>query len=78
MKRLKKEKHIYSRYTVDSDQYPLPHYYAALKAIQTEAELIRYDLKSVLNNFSANGVVSLDRIDDPDERKQVIDGIQKS
>ena len=30
-----------------------------------------------MNNFSANGVVSLDRIDDPDERKQVIDGIQK-
>ena len=67
----------YSRYTVDSDQYPLPHYYAALKAIQTEAELVRYDLKSVLNNFSANGVVSLDRIDDENERKQVIDGIQK-
>lgn len=67
----------YSRYTVDSEYYPLPHYYAALKAIQTEAELVRYDLKSVLNNFSANGVVALDRIDDPNERKQVIDGIQK-
>ena len=67
----------YSRYSVDSEYYPLPHYYSALKAIQTEAELLRYDLKSVLNNFSANGVVALDRIDDEKERKQVIDGIQK-
>ena len=67
----------YSRYTVDSEFYPLPHYYAALKAIQTEAELVRYDLKSVLNNFAANGVVALDRIEDENERKQVIDGIQK-
>ena len=67
----------YSRYSVDSEYYPLPHYYGALKAIQTEAELLRYDLKSVLNNFSANGVVALDRIDDEKERKQVIEGIQK-
>ena len=67
----------YSRYTVDSEYYPLPHYYAALKSIQTEAELVRYDLKSVLNNFSANGVVALDRIDDETERKQVIDSLQK-
>ena len=67
----------YSRYSVDSEYYPLPHYYGALKAIQTEAELLRYDLKSVLNNFSANGVVALDRIDDEKERKKVIDGIQK-
>ena len=67
----------YSRYSVDSEYYPLPHYYGAIKAIQTEAELLRYDLKSVLNNFSANGVVALDRIDDEKERKQVIDGIQK-
>lgn len=67
----------YSRYSVDSEYYPLPHYYGALKAIQTEAELLRYDLKSVLNNFSANGVIALDRIDDEKERKQVIDGLQK-
>lgn len=67
----------YSRYSVDSEYYPLPHYYGAIKAIQTEAELLRYDLKSVLNNFSANGVVSLNRIDDESERKRVIQGIQK-
>lgn len=66
----------YSRYTVDSEFYPLPHYYAALKAIQTEAELLRYDLKSVINNFSANGIVALDRIDDETERQQVINGIK--
>lgn len=67
----------YSRYSVDCEYYPLPHYYSAVKSIQTEGELVRYDLKSVLNNFSANGVVALDRIDDEQERKQVIDSIQK-
>lgn len=67
----------YSRYSVDCDYYPLPHYYSAVKSIQTEGELCRYDLKSVLNNFSANGVVALDRVDDEDERKQIIDNIQK-
>lgn len=67
----------YSKYTLDSEYYPLPHYYAAIKSIQTEAELVRYDLKSVLNNFSANGIVSIDRVDDENERKQIINGIQK-
>ena len=67
----------YSRYSVDSEYYPLPHYYGAIKAIQTEAELLRYDLKSVLNNFSANGVVALNRIEDEKERKEVINSIQK-
>lgn len=67
----------YKRYTVDSEWYPLPHYYSAVKAIQTEGELVRYDLKSVINNFSANGVIALDRIDDDNQRKQVIDNIQK-
>lgn len=66
----------YSKYTLDSEFYPLPHYYAAIKSIQTEAELVRYDLKSVLNNFSANGIVSIDRVDDEDERKQIIKGIK--
>ena len=66
----------YSRYTVGQDYYPLPAYYSAIKAIQTECELIKYDLKCVLNNFSANGIITLDRIDDETERKQVIKGIQ--
>lgn len=69
--------YYYKRYTPDSKFYPLPHYYGAIKAIQTESELLRYDLKSVLNNFSANGVVCLDRIEDEKERKKAIDGIQK-
>jgi hypothetical protein len=36
---------------------------------------LRYDLKSVLNNFSANGVVTFDREDDEEERKKIINGV---
>ena len=67
----------YKKYTVDSEYYPLPHYYSAIKAIQTESELVRYDLKSVLNNFSASGIISMDRIDDEDEKTRVMNGIKK-
>lgn len=66
----------YSKYTCGSPIYPLPYYYAAIKAIQTESELLRYDLKSVLNNFSASGIITLDRVDDEDERNQLIKGIK--
>ena len=67
----------YGRYSVNSNYYPLPYYYGGIRAIQTEVELLKYDLKSVVNNFTANGVLSLNRIEDEKERKQVIQGIQK-
>lgn len=63
-------------YTPDIEYYGVPMYTAAIKAIQTEAELMRYDLRSVLNNFSASGILSMNRIDDEEEKKATIDNIQ--
>ena len=63
-------------YTPDIEYYGTPMYTAAIKSIQTEAELLRYDLRSVLNNFSASGILTLNRIDDDDEKKAIIDNIQ--
>ena len=37
---------------------------------------MRFDLKSVLNNFSASGILTLNRIDDDAERQAIIDNIQ--
>ena len=67
---------VYETYNPDINYYPLPHYIAALKNIQTEIELCRYDLRSVLNNFSASGILTMNQVDDEDERKRIIDNIQ--
>ena len=67
---------VYSQYSPDIQYYQIPHYASAIKAIQTEIELVRYDLRSVLNNFTASGVLSMNRIDNDEERKMVLDNIE--
>lgn len=67
---------VYESYTPDLKYYYAPAYVGALKAIQTEVELIRYDLRSVMNNFTASGVLALNRIDDEKERQDVIQNIE--
>ena len=67
---------VYSQYSPDIQYYQIPHYASAIKAIQTETELVRYDLRSVLNNFTASGVLSMNRIDNDEERKMVLDNIE--
>lgn len=66
---------VYKDYTPLSDTYPVPHYISALKSIQSEIELQRYDLRSVLNNFSASGILTLNRVDDEDEKEFLIQNI---
>ena len=67
---------VYNQYSPDIQYYQIPHYASAIKAIQTEIELVRYDLRSVLNNFTASGVLSMNRIDNDEERKMVLDNIE--
>jgi len=47
-----------------------------LKPIQTEIEIERYDLRSVTNNFSASGLLTLNRVDDEKDREMLIQNIQ--
>ena len=47
-----------------------------LKPIQTEIELERFDLRSVVNNFSASGILTLNRVDDEDEKQMLIENIK--
>lgn len=68
--------YVYRPYSPDVEYYPTPDYISALKSIQTEIELERYDLRSVTNNFSASGLLTLNRIDDEEDRKMVIQNIQ--
>lgn len=66
---------VYEDYIPSIDTYPIPNYISALKPIQTEIELQRYDLRSVLNNFSASGILTLNRVDSDDDKELLIQNI---
>lgn len=69
---------VFEQYTPDLDYYTTPKYVGALKAIMTELELIRYDLRSVKNNFSANGFLVLPRVESEEERRELLNNIKNS
>lgn len=68
--------YVYDGYSPDIAMYPVPNYVSALKPIQTEIELERFDLRSVTNNFSASGILTLNRVDDEQDRNMLIQNIQ--
>ena len=69
---------VYETYTPDLDYYTTPKYVGGIKAIMTELELIRYDLRAVKNNFSANGFLILPRVESDEERQQLLNNIKNS
>lgn len=68
--------YVFQKYTPELAYYYSPLYISGIKAIQSEVEMLRYDLRSVMNNFSASGVLTLNRVDDENERKMLLDNIQ--
>lgn len=64
----------YAPYT--EGYYPIPSYISGIRSIQTETELTRYDLRSVINNFSASGILTLNQVDDDEEKKALVENIQ--
>lgn len=68
--------YVYTGYSPDISYYPVPQYIAALKPIQTEVELERYDLRSVVNNFCASGILTLNRVDDDEEKQMLLQNIK--
>lgn len=66
---------VFEKYCPDLIYYPAPRWIAALKPAQTEAELINFDLKSTLNSFVANGILTLNHVDSDEERNVIIDNI---
>lgn len=69
---------VYESYTPDLDYYTTPKYVGGIKAIMTELELIRYDLRAVKNNFSANGFLVLPRVESNEERRELLNNIKNS
>ena len=68
--------YVFQKYNPELVYYYSPLYISGIKAIQSEVEMLRYDLRSVMNNFSASGVLTLNRVDDENERKMLLDNIQ--
>lgn len=60
------------------DYYSLPDYAASAKAIQSEIEYLRYDLRASTNNFSAAGFLTLPYVESDEERQKLIAGIRNS
>lgn len=69
---------VYESYTPDLEYYYMPQYVGGIKSIKTELELIRYDLRSVMNNFSANGFLVLPRVESDEERETLLRNIKQS
>jgi hypothetical protein len=69
---------VYTSYNPFDEYYPYPHYASALDAIRTDIRLKNYDLNCVANNFSPNGVLTLNPVSDDAERKMILDNIQSS
>lgn len=68
----------YETYQPDLDYYSVPDYIAGIKAIQSEIEYLRYDLRASVNNFSAAGFLTLPYVESDEERRRLIDGIRNS
>lgn len=69
---------VYEAYTPDLDYYTTPKYVGGIKAIMTELELIRYDLRAVKNNFSANGFLVLPRVESDNEKTDLLNNIKNA
>jgi len=68
--------YVYRPYNPLMTYYTQPHYASAIKAIQSEIEFINYDLKHIVNGFSAAGVLTLPQCENDDERRTIIKNIQ--
>ena len=68
----------YVSYNIFDEYYPSPHYVSAIDAIRTDIKLKNYDLNCVTNNFSPNGILTLNQVADDDERRLILDNIQSS
>lgn len=68
--------YVYRTYSPTMTYYTQPHYSAGIKAIQSEIEFVTFDLKHVVNGFTAAGVLVLPEVDDDSQKRAIINNIQ--
>lgn len=69
---------VYEDYSPSVDYYTIPRYIGAIKAAQTEAEHIRFDLNSAVNGFTTKGVLVVPDLETEQEKAEVLQNIQDS
>lgn len=69
---------VYHRqYNPVNAYYGLPVYTSAIKAVQAEIEYTQYDLKHIVNGFSAAGILTLPECETDEQRQAIIDNVQR-
>lgn len=69
--------YVYHNYNPVTKYYPVPTYNSALKAIQTECQIINFDLKTTINGFVPSGMLVLNDYETEEEKQAVVREIQK-
>lgn len=67
----------FSNYNPFDPYYGTPTYASALDAIKADIEMGKYDLNSITNLFTPSGMLTLNRIEDEQERLTVLRNIEK-
>ena len=67
---------VYQDYNPIDEYYGLPHYVGAIQAIQAEIRMKNYDLNSIMNNFTPSGFITLNQVNDDNEREMILRNIE--
>lgn len=69
---------VYYDYNIFDEYYSQPYYSSAFDAIEADIQMKKYDLASVKNNFTSSGFILLNRVDEEEERNEILRNIQNS
>lgn len=64
--------YVYRSYSPTLEYYTEPHYIAGLKAVEAEAEMLNYDLKTTVNSFTPTGMLILPEQESQEDRQAII------
>lgn len=66
----------YANYNPFDRYYGSPKYASALNSIKAEAEMQTYDINSIQNLFTPSGMLTLNRCEDENERRNILKNIE--
>lgn len=69
--------YVFKNYDPTVTYYQSPVYAAGISAIMSEIEYVNYDLKHIVNGFTCPGVLTLNDVEDDNERRAIIKNIQQ-
>lgn len=67
--------YVYRTYSPTQTYYTSPAYASAIKAIQSEAEFVNYDLRAAANSFVPSGMLVLNEVETEEQRQAIIRSI---